>query len=360
MSSENRGVKMKGKLVIFVSMLIVCVPVYALQVKINGEEATAGQTVYLFRSDLILGRIKFSLEKEPNAIRAQISLDGGRNWRDMDVEEDEFVYNYRPLSEEELTLVFLITYKEGSIKTYNPYLKVIYQRRRPEEAIYILLDKMKSFYETENKNGFMSLFSYKFPDRIKFEESIQNDFYNYRNIRLFYSVERVSFSPDYKGAIWDVEWRRKYENRQGDKYEDSAVITMRLEKEGARWKITGWKNNTIFGSSLLQALPDLSISSSDIVASSTYGEIDYTVHNIGDGDAKNIKVYIYYRSVGSSTWNGPSSDTISSLPANSSVTKTSNIGPLYGDYEFKVVVDPNDEIEEKSETNNEAVKEIYL
>ena len=76
--------------------------------------------------------------------------------------------------------------------------------------------------------------------------------------------------------------------------------------------------------------------------------------------SKNIKVDIYYRdlNIPGSSWNGPYSDTISSLPANSSVTKTSSVGLASGDYEFKVVVDPNDEIDEKSETNNEAVKDI--
>jgi hypothetical protein len=345
---------------ILVAICIVCLQVCALQVKVNDEETEIGQILNLFREDLILGKIKFSLEKEPHAIGAQISLDGGRNWKDMEIEDDEFIFNYRPISmEEELIPVFLITYEDGGMRSYNPYIKVVYQRRHPQEAINILLDKMKAYYEAENKNRFMSLFSYRFPNRMKFEEAIQNDFYRYRNIRLFYKVDRAVFDSDYKGAIWDVEWRRKYEDREGDRYEDSAVITMRFEKEGANWKITGWRNNTIFGSSLLLALPDLSISSSDIVASSTFGEIDYTVHNIGDGSAENIKVKLYYRTLPDGSWVGPYTDTISSISAGSSVTRTSNFGiTTTGYYEFKVIIDPDNEISEKDETNNEATKDI--
>ncbi|MCM8765820.1 MAG: hypothetical protein NC920_03135 [Candidatus Omnitrophica bacterium] len=62
-----------------------------------------------------------------------------------------------------------------------------------EEIEQLLLQMMKEYYIDENRIRFMSLFSSGFPDRYNFESLIDNDFYNYRNIKLFYHIISKNF-----------------------------------------------------------------------------------------------------------------------------------------------------------------------
>ncbi|MCM8771080.1 MAG: hypothetical protein NC936_04355, partial [Candidatus Omnitrophica bacterium] len=128
---------------------------------------------------------------------------------------------------------------------------------------------------------------------------------------------------------------------------------MRLDKEGPNWLISGMRGNTIFGSALL-AQPDLSISSSDI---SGDGYINHaTIHNIGDGEAKNFTVKFYYSTDGGVTYNlDGAPHNVSSLASGSQITLTHHMSVI-PPYILKVVVDEEDVVSEINENNNSATK----
>ncbi|MCM8799723.1 MAG: hypothetical protein NC900_03195, partial [Candidatus Omnitrophica bacterium] len=219
----------------FILIAIICLvfggSVFAQTLLVNNKEIEEASTLNLFYDDLEQGKIFFSL-RAYKLNKAEITFDQGRTWQEMQKEKDYFIFGYRPLQEEEIRPEFLLTEESGSVRTYKPNVKVIYQKKKPDEAVLLVLDKMKLYYEGENIDRFMDLFSTSYPDRIKFKEAIQNDFYNYKNIRLRYRVDRKTFDSDYKGAIWDVYWERKYDDRDGTSFSDSANISMRLDKEG--------------------------------------------------------------------------------------------------------------------------------
>jgi len=334
--------------VIFILLVVLIIPnfVFAQTLKVNGKEVEEGQNLNLFFDDLVAGKINFSIKRE-NFKKIEISFDKGRTWQEMEKENDFFVYNYRPLSEEDIRPEFLLTEESGATRTFNPNIKIIYQKKKPDDAVLLVLDKMKLYYEQENIDRFIDLFSSNYPDRIKFKEAIQNDFYNYKNIRLRYRVDRRTFNDDYTGAIWDVYWERKYDGREGNSYSDSANIAMRLEKEGVNWLITGLRGNTIFGSTLLgQAdLEPLSLTSDGLIPPT----LSAVIRNNGSTTAYNIPVKIYSNSVLFY------STTISSL-APGKQTTISHQG-YYNGYGFspigKVVVDEDNIIAETNENNNE-------
>ena len=367
------------KRIFSVLVLALLTPVLAFgnDFMVNNKSAQQGDTFNLFFNDLEAGKIKFSL-RCGGLKKAEVSFDKGREWQAMTEEDGYFVNYYRPSGDEEIAPELMLTDKDGGISTFKPGVTVRYQRRKPDEALEQLLEKMKMYYEQENLDGFLSLFSSAYPDFIKFREAIQNDFYNYRNMRLFYRIDSRNFDDDFSGAIWNVYWKRKFEDRNGNALTDTtAQIAMRFDNEGGIWLISGMRDNTLFGSSLgtdATSKPDLAISSSDISLSSVYDlgplthkiTINATVHNNGSASATNIKVKYYKKRI-----TAPADadyvdialdQTIPSIAGSSSyslpaVVYDTGIGAA-GEYSIKVVVDPDHTISEDDETNNSATKSV--
>jgi len=325
------------------------------KIKINDKPVEEVSSVVLFKDELVAGEITFFVKSAEGVESLEISLDKGRTWNETEKKEDGFRFSYRPSDDEKFSLAFFIKDKKGGSRIYMPYVTVSYMKTRPEEAIIKLLDKMKIHYEAEQKDKFMRLFSSAYPDKIKFEESIQNDFYNYNNIRLRYRADRKTFSNDMQSAIWDVYWDRKYETRTGASRSDSATISMELERDGLEWVVRAFNNNTIFGSSLLVDYPDLTLASSDITNTDTTAYA--VIHNSGGVSADNVKVRFYYKSGGSWIAHG-SESTITTLAANSQSTVSHVYTGFTGAYDIKVVIDEANTVAESSDNNNSAEKSI--
>jgi|GEM_PF-1936614 hypothetical protein len=353
--------------------------------KVNGQKLEEGGSATLFKSDLEASKIEFEFHGD-NLSAVEISLDGGRSWETAKKEDDAFILRYRPLRDDKFNPVLLLTTTDNVKKIYKTNAEIVYCVNKPDEAIALCLEKLETYYENQKIDNFINLFSSQFPDRVKFKESIQNDFYNYRNIRFSYRVDRKVFDNDYGGAVCDVYFERKYENRDGASGSDNATINIRFDKEDSGWLITGFRNNTIFGSSLLTANstsagdasasnPDLKISSSDISVTNTgtgilTASISVNVHNDGNSVANSVKLK-YYKKVTSASGIATDSDfveiatkTISSiLPGSqeSAQTVTYNFsGATSVTADYKVVVDYDNLIAESDETNNSAVKTVSL
>lgn len=328
---------------------------------VNNQLAERGATFNLFYDDLDAGKIELRV-RDSELEKTEISLDKGRSWEGMEKDEDTFVFRYRPLSDETIIPELLLTYVDKSMATLRPQVSINYQKNQPDQAIEQLLEKLKDFYENENTEGFLNLFSFTYPNFTEFKEAVQNDFYNYKNIRLFYRIDSKNFDPDYAGAIWYVYWDKKYEDRSGNQFESTANMAMRLNKEGGGWLVSGLNNNTVFGSSLL-ASADLAISSSDISEGTlmvAYYTLNALIHNNGNATAQNFKVGFYYAAADlPDTYILDGEETVSNINANSQLTVAHNFGPGFfpaAGTIFKVVIDPDNVISEESEGNNEATK----
>lgn len=348
---------MNKRLVVFFTIFLFSASlVYAQNaIKINDKNIEENASLKIFRDQLSGGKIDVLLKTQEDTQEAEVSFDNGRTWEKMGKTDNGFSCSYRPLSDEELTLVFLLKDKNGSSRTYNPEIGIMYRKNKPAEEITALLDKMKTYYEQENKQMFLSLFSSKFTDFVKFQQSIQNDFLNYDNIRLYYRIDREVLSEDLSSVICDIYWQRKYSitNTSTNKA-DSAAIGMMAEKEGTRWLITAFRDNTLFGSSLYGGKPDLEISAADIQCSGNY--VTVIVHNLGNTDANNVEVKNYNVTLASSC----ETVTVPRVPGNSqAIVNFSPIACNYcglGGVTFTVTVDPNQKISEDNRANNEATK----
>jgi len=329
---------------------------FAQNLKVNNQPINEGDSLNLFFDNLDAGKIVFSLEAG-DLKKAEITFDKGRNWVEMERQGDYFVYGYRPLSNEVFYPELLLTDKDQGVQTYRPNLRINYQKEKPDRQLEQFLEKFKTFYEDESQDRFMSLFSSTYPDRVKFEQAIQNDFYNYKNMRLFYRIDTRAFDDDLEGAIWSVYWQRKYQDRNGnDLTESSANIAMRFDKESGQWLITGLRNNTIFGSSLLVSVatanPDLRVRSSDISISAVGGYvISAVVYNIGSVAADSF--FVRFQST-----DGAGMDTsvlVATIAGNSQLTVTCPTA-LIPNFTVTVTADSTLVIDEKDRTNNSASK----
>ncbi|UCH12399.1 MAG: hypothetical protein JSW18_00140 [Candidatus Omnitrophota bacterium] len=347
---------MKKKLCMIVCICIVlfsAAALYADEIMVNAKKVQEGDSVNLFRKDLVGGKIEFSVSKK-NLEKAEISLDEGRTWEEMERENDNFFYKYRPRSDEKIYPEFMFTFEDSTMRTFQPGIAVNYQRHEPEDAVLELLNKLRTYYEGENIGRFMGLFASRYPDRVKFRQSIQNDFHNYNNIRLHYRVDRKTFDRDYESAVWDVYLERKYSSRTGSGFSDSARISMRAEKERNTWLISGLANNTIFGSSLLSSA-DLVITSDKITApAAPDGSVTAVIKNKGNANAGSFKIKFYLSAPGPKIETGY--ENVSALKAGSeiSVTHTFPLPAPDVPYTVTVTVDPENKISESKENNNQA------
>jgi hypothetical protein len=356
---------MSKRILVLAVIILTFIPlaVFAQGLRVNNKEIEDGQTINLFFDDLDAGKINFTLPAA-NMKKVEITFDRGRSWQEMNKENDLFTFSHRPLSDEVIIPEFLLTSEDGKISTEKPGVRINYQRKSPDDAVLQVLDKMKLYYETASIDRFMSLFSSSFPNRTKFQEAIQNDFYNFRNMRLHYTIDRKTFDDDLEGAIWDVYWERKFEDRVGTSFSDSATIGMRFAKEGSNWMITGLRNNTIFGSSLLTGAGtiDFSVTPADFIfvnGGPATGNVTISlhVHNLGTGTASNVKVNYYQSGFGPlGPWTLIGSRFITSIPGGSTATcpEIAFSGTPAMIWDFKVVVDPDGAIPESDETNNTA------
>jgi len=329
---------------IILSIFLFTTASYAQKLKVNNRDVHEGDSMVMFYDDLDTGRINFLLS-EYGLKKAEITFDKGRSWFDMEEEGDSFIYKYHPLSNEIISPEMLLTIEGKGVQTYRPNLRINYSRQKPDQEVEQILEKMKTFYENEDKNRFLSLFSSAYPDRVKFEQAVQNDFYNYKNIRLFYRIDTRAFDDNLGGAVWNVYWQRKYQDRNGNDLTDSSAnIAMRFDKESGNWLVTGLRNNTIFGSSLLVAIdaPVLEISSADItrLGGASPNEIKAVVHNTGTAAANNVQVKFYGFVGGGVIPTLIGSETISSISAGSTGFATHDCGSVGSPAKIRIDIDP--------------------
>jgi len=326
--------------------------------KINNKDIREGEMVALFGEDLEGGKLTVSTPADEDIDGAEISFDKGRTWEKMEREGGRFIGKYRPRDGEKMTIVLMFKKATGETSLRSTNVTVYFQKMKPDAAILLVLEKMQNAYEAENLGRFMDLISMRFPNRVQFEQAIQNDFYNYNNIRLHFRVDRAVNDPNFKGSIWDVYWERKFLNRSGTESSDTAHIAMKFNKDMDRWLIGAMNGNTIFGSSLATSSlsPDLSVTPAGI--SGGYVGPNYFINaiivNNGNAPASNFRVQFAYTQ-GATTIGY---ETVGTINANSQVTVRHSIAPTIpgaGD-SVTVTIDPDNVLSGDSKGNNVATK----
>jgi hypothetical protein len=346
-------------------LAVSCTALAGVPLKINNKDIQEGQMVALFNDDLEGGKMTISTPAEEGVDGAEVSFDKGRTWEKMERQGDRFIYAHRPRDGDKMNIVFMFKKAGGETSMRSTNVMVYFQKNKPDVAIDLVLQKMRDAYEAEQLGRFMDLFSMHFPNRVRFEQSIQNDFYNYNNIRLYFRVDRALNDPNYKGAIWDVYWERKYMDRSGTEYSDSAHIAMKFNKEADRWLIGAMNGNTIFGSSLLSPSnpPDLVITNAGFIVTAGpngtgQANVQFTINNVSTAPASNVPVVIYVKK--STDVSYPATPkyttTITSIGANSQYSSATITltGLSLVPYDFKIVIDPNNTLKETNTNNNSA------
>lgn len=336
----------------FQASCVLAAPVFT----VSDKAAREGDIIYFSKDDLPSGKLAFSIPIPQDADSAEISLDNGRRWEKMERKTDNFVYDHRVFDDARMYISFLFKSSDGKTRIQSTGVLVVYQARTPYKAIVFLLDQMKSAYESENKGRFLSYISYRFPNRTQFEQAIQNDFYYYNNITLFYRIDRSDIDANFEGAIWNVRWEKKWMDRYGNTFSKTAGIAMRFDKDQNAWVCSGMDNNTIFGSSLL-SYAQLSIKSSDITDASVAGDhiVRALIYNTGNVDANNFTVA--FTVVGNPERSGTVS--VTTIKANSSLAVDYKVPtPGFAGKLVRVLVDSGVVIAEDTRSDNEAEKQF--
>ncbi|MFC1806981.1 CARDB domain-containing protein [Candidatus Omnitrophota bacterium] len=353
------------KKILILSALLMLVPaICAAQgtIKVNDTLVNPDTELNIYKDELVGGKITIEFIPDSEVSSVEISLNRGLSWEKMEADNKRFIYKHRASAGDELGLSFLIEHEDGSIKTYSPYIIIIYNKMRPRDLIIELLSKLERYYEQENKSSFLRLFSSSFPNRTEFDESIQNDFTNFNNIRLFSKIERLVFSQDLTMAQGDVFFERRYTTSDGSNRTNSGIIKILFEKDGSKWLIASFKNNNVFGSTLIALKPDIVINNADVTISdgtaSYEADVDVVVRNNGDAIARNIVVDYYKRDDdgGETVFTKYATRTITKINPKSQFTiptiSLDTAPQLGGNHSFAIKADPNDRIEEISDANN--------
>jgi len=159
----------------------------------------------------------------------------------------------------------------------------------------------------------------------------------------FYLIERDTW-PDLDDTSWSYEHSVSPSSPGTFEYKESDTtgdVTL-------YWKVT-----------VVPTGPDLTADISwkpSTVGMGEDVEISIEVKNVGDETASNPEIKYFVDG-----WSDWKYKTLPSIPAGGSYTlKFTQTFPKLGSYRVKVVVDPSDKIDEKSETNNEVEKSIEV
>ncbi|MCR4338094.1 MAG: hypothetical protein NUV91_09855 [Candidatus Omnitrophica bacterium] len=328
------------------------------EVQIQGVTVEEGKRVSLTKQDLQgKSRIEFKLTPSEDVDSVRISFDGGKSWDKMKKKGSSFIYRHRPRSIETMDLSFSVESLDGTKNVYSTDIIVSYEKSGPQESIDYLLRDLKSSYENENSNAFLNLIAFDFPGQVEFREAIDQDFRNHRNIRLFFQKEEDLIGPSGEEAIYDVLWKKNFQDTSGANFSDSETITMKFKKQPSGWKLAAMRDNTIFGSTLIGTV-DLTVGSISFDGGTT--TLTAVINNNGSKLAENIKIDFYFidNPALSSTKQLHGSQVVVSLGVNSQVTISrdfSSLLPLTNPHDFIIILDPENTIGEVSERNNEAV-----
>ncbi len=348
------------KKLIMATVLLFSGTVFALaeEMLVNGKAFQEDARVNLFKDEMQQGRIPLAFMPDADVQGIEVSIDGGHVWQAMAKTADIFAWDWRPLVDGQADIVFSLTGNDGGIRIYDPRIRVNYMTARPEESIKLVLDRLKDAYAAAQKERVLSVFAHDLPERTKFEEAIQKDFYYYTNIRLRYRLDRLVMAPDQASAVGDIFWEKRYSPRSTlVDAKAQGVITTEFVREGGQWLIRAMRSNTVFGSSLIVSR-DLYLSSTDIVDAGG-SMVRVVVHNNSDAEALNVKVRVLYKLATAPSDTDLLTDKVIARIAPNSSASTENISypvsvgaPPY----FRAIVDPDNAIIESNESNNQASK----
>lgn len=330
-----------------------------------GTPVKEAEVVRFTEDDLAGGRMTFFIKKPQNAESANMyfKFTGEEELKKMSMEDKGtyFGYIYYPKEPQSFEVMFDFLIRDENtqkthIEKYQPHSRIVYLGKSPQEEIKNTLKQLQKAYETGNKNAFLSFFSPSFPEYIKLIRAIQQDFYFYRNIDLFFRIDNITFSSDFNSAIVNVYWQKRFMLPTGTNYRDTANMVIRFIKKDGKWLIANMQGNTIFGSTLF-ATVDLQLILSNLSAQLQGLNLvisGITIKNKGTQDAKNFEVRITYKSAGGTTLQV--TKTISFLRAGSQTTLSHTFSgvtfiPGVGDT-LKVEIDPNKKLPELNMNNN--------
>ncbi len=334
-----------------------------------GTPVKEAEVARFTENDLAAGGMIFSIKKPQNAESANMYFKfmDEEELKKMSMEDKGtyFRYVYYPKERQSFEVMFDFLIREEItqktyIEKYQPHSRIVYVGKNPQEEIKNTLKQLQKAYESGNKNVFLSFFSSPFPEYIKLTRAIQQDFYFYRNIDLFFRINSITFSNDFNSAIVNVYWQKRFMLPTGINYRDSANMAIKFVEEDGKWLIASMQGNTIFGSTLF-ATVDLQLILSNLSVQLQGLNLIISgiiIKNTGTKNAKNFEVKITYKSGGGTTLQ--ITKTISFLRAGSQTTLRHTFSgvafiPGVGDT-LKVEIDPNKKLPELNTNNNVQTK----
>jgi hypothetical protein len=112
-----------------------------------------------------------------------------------------------------------------------------------DAGIQQTVDRLALAYEQTRMQDFRQILSDRLPGKGAWLDRLQHDFYAFRDIRLYYRVERKAAGAD--AEVWDIYCKRSALDTQGTQVSAAAVISLRFEKEGGEWRVTGIREERV-------------------------------------------------------------------------------------------------------------------
>ena len=187
---------------------------------------------------------------EAPAAVVKISLDGGGNWEDINIQQNSFVHQFEPVEGQEYHLQFKVMDtlgKESDVRDIRPFT-LIYRNVSLNEVANEILREAAQAYLNKNLSKFMSFVSDSFTgDIFALENALQSDFRLYDTTSLDLTLQQITKTGDQVKIIIEYNWQG-VEKSTGEIIDSERGTTgYTLKQEQGGYHIITMDDPIIFG-----------------------------------------------------------------------------------------------------------------
>lgn len=193
----------------------------------------------------------FAAKGEAPLATAQVSLDDGTTWEDVEIKGGTFIYQFTPEENKEYKPQFKVmdtAGKESDIRDL-PQFVLIYREVDVRQIAEEVKNGIVAAYDSENLSRFMSYISDDFTgDIFALEEAVRSDFEMFDNMNTDVRIQQVTKSGDQINVDFDFDWTGVI-TATGGFDSESGSTSFIFVQEGGTYKVLSMACPIVFGSS---------------------------------------------------------------------------------------------------------------
>jgi hypothetical protein len=206
------------------------------KVFVNNQSAKMMEAIGLTDRELIKGKIV--IQGVSDASEVDYSIDAGKSWSKVPVENEMFTIEYDPGdNSRDYTLLL-----KSTTGTRNFAIVIRFQNRKYLDQFYELFNEMRDYWIDERLHEFVPYFAEdEYDNFTQLKENLEDTFDQNGNLNIRVMIATVYVEGDI--ALVRVDWERRWDDISFQRGSNNII---RFKRINGAWKITDMEDEAIF------------------------------------------------------------------------------------------------------------------